>query len=688
MQSWSFSGLSREQLAFFVQHGYLVLKPTVPGGTEFHNAAFEGACQLDAEDELGNNCLPLLPQLQALVRSPELRGALTALLGEDYVLMPHRHCHVQDKGSPGQPFHRDSYFSFEQFRHCLPVEVMVNYYPQRVLPEMGPTALLPGSQYHRGTCFRGAMEFRPDRWGDALEERRMTTDEAGVCVLTHYHLWHRATGRNSSGPLPQLPPRWMFKLQFRRVRPFRGEGRPPSSLAGCARANPYASFCSGSSSTCDLPVPLQGVKPGAEAAWIEQHATIWAAVWAALTGEPLEGEARRAQERPTEPSAMLESEASAVDVSTSGNDCDAAPPEPVVCTDEPTITGEGSLFDVPLAALGSQLSAEEIPLYRRFEAVHAIALGAARTSWPTEALVGTLLPVMARGHQQHEDAPPRSAQTPEQHGEDAAQDASAEAGEAGAGRWGRSEALALRSWLGFRPEPSPHRPARDPRWSTAAALQCVNTPLPPRHPDGAALRELAARALAGDAPDVEASLGDWRLELLLALAAALPAEEAVASLAPALGLSGRPRVQLHASMALYAAGVRCGAPEHGGWRTAAESQKLDEILLDGVRFWATDFAPRARAKLLQELKRRRHEGAWRCEGPLQPHDGGGRYALAEMLRCLGRFGSRAAVLRAAELAGADGEALCVGAEADWRPRFIEFVETRWLCPITSPHSPF
>lgn len=666
--------LSREQLAFFVQHGYLVLRPTVAGGADLHTAIFEGASRLDADDELGNNCLPLLPELREVLAAPELRGALSTLLGEDYVLMPHRHCHLQDAGSPGQPFHRDSYFSFEQFRHHLPMEVMVNYYPQPVRPQMGPTALLPGSHYHRGTRFRGAMEFQPGGWGDALEEELMTTDEPGVCVVMHYHLWHRATNRDLDGPLPQLPPRWMFKLQFRRVMPFRAEDS--ARLLPCQAAagtNPYAALCI-SGSGCELPALLQAVKRDARTAWIESHASIWAAVWAALTGETMPRDVEKVN-----PCMQVEAaqDGLAADVAT-------------------------STMPQTLVVLGARLASEETPLAERFETTHAIVLGCACGLWPTEAVVAAVLPVLRQIHRLHEDRPPVASKSPRSSaaednptGEVPMQPRSAEVysgskEEVRAGvklsRWGAAEALALKMWLGHgSPAPDRHVAAGDLRWFAVAALHGLSAPLAPQSPDGAALQELVAGALVGE--DVEPLLGDWRLEGVLALGVALPPAEAVEALAPLLTLN-EPRVQLHAAMALYTAGVRCNAPAHEEWHAAAEKAQLSTKLIEGVHFWAADFAPFAREKLLQELKRRRREGAEKVRGPLQPHDGGGRYALAEMLRCLGRFGSREAALRAAELTGADAEALCAGEEVVWRGRFVRFVESQWLCPITSSFSPF
>jgi len=279
---------SSEQLAFFIQHGFVIIRPTVPEGENFHKKIADACIQLDAAGELGNNLLPSVPELGNMLDAPEVVGALRIILGEDYALMPHRHCHVTDEGSRDQPFHRDSFFGSEQFRHLAPAEVMLNYYPQRVTEFMGPTALLPGSQNCQGCQVRGGMELEPGSWGDGLNQFHCETDEPGVCVIMHYHLWHRGTGRAGLKPDPCRPPRWMLKFQFRRTRPF------SDAKKADPRENPFSKACSehlqvgteSSEETLPLPVPLLCVAEAAQRTWMIRFAPIWASVWAALFPVP------------------------------------------------------------------------------------------------------------------------------------------------------------------------------------------------------------------------------------------------------------------------------------------------------------------------------------------------------------------------------------------------------------------
>ena len=68
---------------------------------------------------------------------------------------------------------------------------MVCYYPQRTTLPMGPTELLPGSQYYRGDSDREhySRGHIPD-FGEQMREWSCTphaaTCEAGTCVLMHF----------------------------------------------------------------------------------------------------------------------------------------------------------------------------------------------------------------------------------------------------------------------------------------------------------------------------------------------------------------------------------------------------------------------------------------------------------------------------------------------------------------------
>eukprot|EP00443_Scrippsiella_acuminata_P113893 CAMPEP_0115764074 /NCGR_PEP_ID=MMETSP0272-20121206/101874_1 /TAXON_ID=71861 /ORGANISM="Scrippsiella trochoidea, Strain CCMP3099" /LENGTH=405 /DNA_ID=CAMNT_0003209853 /DNA_START=53 /DNA_END=1268 /DNA_ORIENTATION=- len=227
------------------------------------------------------------PQVPLAADSPELVGALTSILGEDYVMTPSRHCHISQAGSAGQALHQDDFFGFNNFRHALPMEAMLMYYPQAVSELMGPTAVIPGSQYSRGEQIDG-------HWGPQgrhQDEKLLALPKGGTCMLMHWHLWHRGT-RQLGGP--DVPVRYMFKLQFRRTRPL--HPTPPLLAATCAgRGNPFltATAAVAAVAAAAPPPPQHSVLEShdctrtAAAAVANYHDLTCASVWAALCGKPL-----------------------------------------------------------------------------------------------------------------------------------------------------------------------------------------------------------------------------------------------------------------------------------------------------------------------------------------------------------------------------------------------------------------
>ena len=84
--------LSDEQVRQYVVNGYVILKPSVP--THIHQVVCRKltACFNEGGNP-GNNVLPKVPEMRHVLNSPEVRGALISVLGEDYIEHPHRHCH-------------------------------------------------------------------------------------------------------------------------------------------------------------------------------------------------------------------------------------------------------------------------------------------------------------------------------------------------------------------------------------------------------------------------------------------------------------------------------------------------------------------------------------------------------------------------------------------------------------------
>lgn len=190
--------LTDAQMRHFIAHGYVLLQTDFP--EDFHmamNARIEAFMR--DEGNPGNNILPRAPEVQAVFRHPVIRGAVSSVLGPDYIMQPHRHCHYTEPGRKVQSWHKDSYWGYARVRNHHAWWAMIFYYPQAVTHEMGPSGIIPGTQYY---------DKRP---GDATERPLFLEGPAGTFVLIHYDLWHRG-GANQS-----RQNRAMLKFQFTRM---------------------------------------------------------------------------------------------------------------------------------------------------------------------------------------------------------------------------------------------------------------------------------------------------------------------------------------------------------------------------------------------------------------------------------------------------------------------------------------
>jgi hypothetical protein len=185
----------------FIIDGYLVLKPEFP--REFHDRVGQRLEKVLAGGNPGNNLLPRVPDLQQVIDHPAVHGALQSILGADYYLHLHRHVHDNPPGSKGQSFHKDSLYNSryavdEKRRHHRTRWLMLFYYPQDTPVELGPTAILPRSQY--------LNVARPE----GVEELPLC-GEAGTVTLVHYDLLHRGMPNTSDRM------RYMAKFLFTRM---------------------------------------------------------------------------------------------------------------------------------------------------------------------------------------------------------------------------------------------------------------------------------------------------------------------------------------------------------------------------------------------------------------------------------------------------------------------------------------
>ena len=95
--------LTDEEMRDFIINGYVKVKTDVPAS--FHENIYEQLnVMFEHTGNLGNNVLPVIPEIQEVFDHPIVHGAMQGVLGSDYVMHPHRYCHFNQQGSEGQNF--------------------------------------------------------------------------------------------------------------------------------------------------------------------------------------------------------------------------------------------------------------------------------------------------------------------------------------------------------------------------------------------------------------------------------------------------------------------------------------------------------------------------------------------------------------------------------------------------------
>lgn len=202
--------LTDEEMHQFLVDGFLILQPTVPVGT--HETIDEKFTWLvEHETNPGNNILPRLPELNLVLESPEVRGAIISLLGLNYLIHPHRYWHYK-KPSEMDPddqekiwaqvmagSHQDSYSPSRQPKSHHLRYARFMYYSHDVEEIHGPTHVIPGSHFHAGIADEDRAREIP------------VIGPAGTVFLSHFELGH-AAGVNLSDRV-----RHMIKFLFMRT---------------------------------------------------------------------------------------------------------------------------------------------------------------------------------------------------------------------------------------------------------------------------------------------------------------------------------------------------------------------------------------------------------------------------------------------------------------------------------------
>ncbi|MDR6551164.1 HEAT repeat domain-containing protein [Paenibacillus qinlingensis] len=199
MQSHTPLLLTDEQMRTFITNGCLILKTDFP--REFHESLVEQLNTVYTEEgNPGNNLLPRIRELGKVFDHPVVTGALTSVLGPNYMMHAHRHGHFNASSVAGG-WHKDSYWGYKRMRNHHPQWAMIMYFPQDTPVELGPTGILPGTQNYESRTFEGNEQ----------EAEVLANGEAGTFALIHYDIWHRST------PNVLGQPRYMLKFEFMRT---------------------------------------------------------------------------------------------------------------------------------------------------------------------------------------------------------------------------------------------------------------------------------------------------------------------------------------------------------------------------------------------------------------------------------------------------------------------------------------
>jgi hypothetical protein len=191
------------QIQQFIVNGYLIVQADdVPDLHARIRQTIEDV--YETEGNLGNNILPRIPDIARVFEHPNVAGALISLLGPDYILNPHRHGHLNPPGGSGQKWHKDCYVYDHNIRHPRFDWILAFYYPQDTTDDMGPSGILPQTQFQRFISDSDATK--------TTEEPLSICGAAGTVALIHFDSWHRATANTSEQN------RYMLKFQFARTR--------------------------------------------------------------------------------------------------------------------------------------------------------------------------------------------------------------------------------------------------------------------------------------------------------------------------------------------------------------------------------------------------------------------------------------------------------------------------------------
>jgi len=175
--------MSDAEVARFIANGYHLVEP---GFSDGFNESI--AQRLDAmTTNPGDAITDAIPELWQVLDHPVVKGVLISLLGPGYEVNAHRHWHCKEPGSGHMQWHQDS----TNNRDISLNRFLGLYYPTDVTADMGPTVILPGTQ------FRNAPTDRMATYSNVKGQVPLVV-KAGTVAFTHYDLWHATAANRSS----------------------------------------------------------------------------------------------------------------------------------------------------------------------------------------------------------------------------------------------------------------------------------------------------------------------------------------------------------------------------------------------------------------------------------------------------------------------------------------------------------
>ena len=196
----------------FIRCGYVILTPDYP--PKLHQTIQRKTDLAFESSDPGNRILQQVPELQQVFNHPDVHQTLTRIVGPNYIMHPHRHCHVNPPQSRGQGWHQDGTprrfngWNHPWRRHHHLRLAMAFYYPQDVSENMGGTGILPGTQYQ--SSLKRDDEFIGEIARENQSQEFKIFGSAGTIAIVHYDIWHRATANTTDRH------RYMMKFLFQR----------------------------------------------------------------------------------------------------------------------------------------------------------------------------------------------------------------------------------------------------------------------------------------------------------------------------------------------------------------------------------------------------------------------------------------------------------------------------------------